>query len=102
MAVVDHSSPAGAGADSSKVPSSVLRVSVDAYSGSNATANASNNRPSSYEMPVVHDAVNYTDSLLKSNSLSAAAYRNAEALATTVYKRAGEPLQDKLQPQVSL
>ena len=54
----------------------------------------------SYEIPVVKDSVNYTDALLKSYSLSAAAYRNAEALATTVYKKAGEPLQDKLQPQV--
>lgn len=56
----------------------------------------------SYDIPVVKDSVLYADALLKSYSLSAAAYRNAEALATTVYRRAGEPLQDKLQPQVSV
>lgn len=56
----------------------------------------------SYDIPVVKDSVNYADALLKSYSLSAAAYSTAEALATTVYKRAGEPLQDKLQPQASV
>ena len=56
----------------------------------------------SYDIPVVKDSVNYADSLIKSYSLPAAVYRNAEALATTIYKKAGEPIQDRLQPQVSL
>jgi len=53
-----------------------------------------------YDIPVVKDSVNYADSLIKSYSLPAAVYRNAEALATTIYKKAGEPIQDRLQPQI--
>jgi hypothetical protein len=50
----------------------------------------------------VKDGINYADSLLKSYSLSAAAYNTAGNIAATVYKQAGEPLQDRLEPQVCL
>ncbi|CAD6584299.1 MAG: hypothetical protein CYPHOPRED_002658 [Cyphobasidiales sp. Tagirdzhanova-0007] len=67
------------GIDHSKLPTSISRV---------------------YNVPVVKDSITYADHMLRSYSLSAVAYGKAEALATSVYKRAGEPLQDKLQPRI--
>ena len=55
----------------------------------------------SYNVPVVKDSLNYADRILRSYSLSSLAYGKAVAGASAVYKRAGEPLQDKLQTQVS-
>lgn len=63
----------------SKVPSSITRV---------------------YNVPVVKDTVTYADQVLRSYSLSAAFYSRAETAALTLYKRAGEPIQDRLQGQI--
>ncbi|KAL7008182.1 hypothetical protein EMMF5_002364 [Cystobasidiomycetes sp. EMM_F5] len=81
MAEVDTpQQPAENGSGSSKLPSSVTRV---------------------YNVPLVKDSVNYADSVLRSYPLSAALYQKTEAVATALYKRAGEPIQDKLQPQIN-
>jgi uncharacterized protein (UPF0147 family) len=63
----------------SKVPSSVTRV---------------------YDIPVVRDTVTYADSVLKGYALSAAVLQRAEAIALTLYKTAGEPIQTRLQGQI--
>merc|ERR1711964_189174 len=62
-----------------KIPSSITRV---------------------YDIPVVKGTVDYADSLIRSLPLAGAAYVKAESIASTVYKKAGEPLQEKLQPQI--
>lgn len=54
----------------------------------------------SYDIPVVKDTVTYADSLLKSYALTAAALARAEAVAISLYKTAGEPIQARLQGQV--
>lgn len=56
----------------------------------------------SYDIPVVKDTVTYADSLLKSYALTAAALARAEAVAISLYKTAGEPIQARLQGQVSV
>lgn len=58
--------------------------------------------PYSYDIPVIKDTVNYADHLLKSYALTAAALSRAEAVALTLYKTAGEPVQARLQGQVSV
>jgi len=63
-----------------KIPSSITRV---------------------YDIPVVKGTVDYADSLIRSLPLAGAAYVKAESIASTVYKKAGEPLQEKLQPQIA-
>ena len=54
----------------------------------------------SYDIPVIKDTVTYADSLLKSYALTAAALARAEAIALSLYKTAGEPIQARLQGQV--
>jgi hypothetical protein len=55
----------------------------------------------SYDIPVVKDTVTYADHLLKSYALTAAALARIEAIVLTLYKTAGEPIQVRLQHQVS-
>ena len=56
----------------------------------------------SYNVPVVKHSVLYADHILQSYSISAAFYNRTQAVAAALYKRAGEPIQDRLQPRVSV